>query len=102
MGRGLQVLIVASILLAWAGLAAIVTWQAKLRHIPLQYVTGTALVVVGVGFQVLHLTVSDDYLHRHFGEPSATLMRHMWRGGWLGVLIGALTIAAAYFLGTGP
>jgi hypothetical protein len=101
MGRGLAVLVVGSILLVSAGVAAVVIWQAEARHVSLRYVLGVGMVVIGAGFMVLHLSVTDEYLHRHFGEPAASRMRQLWRGGWVGVLLGAVTIAAEFFLGAG-
>ena len=67
MGRGRAVLVVVSILLVSATLAAVVIWQAKARGIPLPYVLGVGAVVLGVGFFVLHLSVTDEYLRREFG-----------------------------------
>jgi hypothetical protein len=47
------------------------------------------------------LSVSDEYLRQHFGgAENATRMRQMWRGGWVGVLLGTTMIAAQYFLGS--
>ena len=102
MGRGMAALIVASVLLVSVGGAAVIIWQAKAHGVPLFYVLGPLMVVVGVGFTALHLSVSDEYLRQHFGgEENATRMRQMWRGGWVGVVLGAAMIAAEYFLGSG-
>jgi tetratricopeptide (TPR) repeat protein len=46
---------------------------------------------------VLHLTLSDDFLRRQFGEPGAGQMRRAWRGGWVGVLLGAALLGLHYF-----
>src|SRR5262245_31969930 len=103
MGRGRAAVIVTAIVLASAGGAGVILWQAKAHGVPLFYVLGTLMVVLGIGFSALHLSVSDEYLRRHFGgEENATRMRQMWRGGWVGVLLGVAMIAAQYFLGGGP
>lgn len=102
MGRGRATGIVAAILLVSVGGAAVVIWQAKAHGIPLFYILGPLMVVVGMGFTALHLSVSDEYLRQHFGgEENAARMRQTWRGGWVGVLLGAAMIAAEYFLGSG-
>jgi hypothetical protein len=103
MGRGWATLIVAGILLASAAAAAAIIWQARVHAVPLFYALGALMVAVGVGFSVLHLSVGDEYLRQHFGgQENATRMRQMWRGGWVGVLLGVTMIAAQYFLGGGP
>lgn len=103
MGRGRAVVIVAVILLVSVGGAAVVIWQAKAHGVPLFYILGPLMVVLGLGFTALNLSVSDDYLRQHFGgEENATRMRQMCRGGWVGVLIGIAMIAFQYFLGGGP
>ena len=103
MGRGRATVIVAAIVLASAGGAAVVIWQAKAHGVPLFYVLGPLMVAIGIGFSALHLSVSDEYLRQHFGgEENATRMRQMWRGGWVGVLIGVAMVAAQYFLGGAP
>jgi drug/metabolite transporter (DMT)-like permease len=102
-GRGWASLIVVGILLASAGGAALLIWQARVHNVPLNYVIGALLVVIGVGFSVLHLSVNDEYLRQHFGgEENATRVRKMWRGGWVGALLGVAMIAAQYLLGGGP
>ena len=101
MRRTWAALIVAGILLASAGGAAIIIWQAKAHGVPLFYVLGAFIVVIGIGFSVLHLSVTDEYLRQHFGgEENATRIRQMWRGGWVGVLLGVAMIAAQHFLGS--
>jgi hypothetical protein len=101
MHRTWAALIVAGILLASAGGAAIIIWQAKAHSVPLSYILGALMVVIGIGFSVLHWSVSDEYLRQHFGgEENATRMRQMWRGGWVGVLLGVAMIAAQHFLGS--
>ena len=103
MGRGRAAVIVTAIFLASAVGAAVIIWQAKAHGVPLFYVLGTLMVAVGIGFSLLHLSVSDEYLRQHFGgEENATRMRQMWRGGWVGALLGVAMIAAQYFLGGGP
>jgi hypothetical protein len=99
MGRGWGIVIVAVILLTSAGLAALLIWNFSTHLI--RYLVGTVLVVVGVGFAALHLTVSDEYLQHHFGESAATRMRSLWRSGWGGALVGVAIIVVEYFLGTG-
>ena len=99
MGRGLRIVLVASVLLVSAALAGLVIWYFSPRSI--RYGVGALMVAVGTGFTILHLTVRDEYLDRHFGEPAASRMRQLWRTGWVGVLIGAAMIAAEHFLGTG-
>src|SRR5262245_48958213 len=101
MRRTWATLIVAGIILASAGGAAIIIWQALAHGVPLFYVLGALMIVIGVGFAVLHLSVSDEYLRQHVGgEENATRMRQMWRGGWVAVLGGVTMIAAQYFLGS--
>jgi MFS family permease len=99
MRRGTKVLILVCVLLVIGGIGAVIIWQAEAHHIPILLVTGVLLVVLGAGSEAMHLTVSDEYLRTHFPEPLATQFREQWRRGWVGVLLGALTIAAAYFLG---
>ena len=99
--RTWAVLFVAGILLASVGGAAIVIWQAKAHSIPLFYILGALMVVLGIGFSILHLSVSDEYLRQHIGgEENAKRVREMWRGGWTGALLGVAMIAAQYFLGS--
>ena len=102
MGRGRAVLVVAAILLVSVGGAAVVIWQAEANGIPYMYVLGVMTAVTGAGFSLLNAGVSDEYLRRHFGGgENASRVREVWRGGWVGVLLGALMIAAEYFLGAG-
>jgi len=102
MSRGRAGVIVTAILLASVAGAVVIIWQAKAHDVPRFYVLGPLMVVIGIGFSALHLGVSDEYLRRHFGgEENATRMRQMWRGGWVGVVLGVAMIAAQYFLG-GP
>src|SRR5262249_6103320 len=67
MGRGRAAVIVTAIFLASAVGAAVIIWQAKAHGVPLFYVLGTLMVAVGIGFSLLHLSVSDEYLRQHFG-----------------------------------
>ena len=88
------------LLVVWA---VVIVWQAKTHGVPLFYVLGPLMVVIGIGFSALHLGVSDEYLRRHFkGDENAVRMRQMLRGGWVGVLLGVAMVAAQYFLGGGP
>jgi hypothetical protein len=101
MQRALGILFVATVLLASVGTTGIIIWQTEAGNISMRsvrYGIGALLIVVGVCFTVLQLAVNDDYLARHFGEASVGRMRQMWRGGWVGVLLGAAMIAAAYWL----
>jgi hypothetical protein len=99
--RTWAVLFIAGVLLASAGGAAIIIWQAKAHNVPLFYILGALMIVIGIGSSVLHLSVSDEYLRQHFGgEENATRMRKMWREGWVGVPLGAAMIATQFFLGS--
>jgi hypothetical protein len=70
--------------------------------VPFFYILGGLMMVLGTGFMLMHLSVSDEYLRQHCGgEENAARMRHTWRGGWLGVLTGAVMIAFEYFIGSG-
>ena len=100
MKRTWSVLIVAGIVLASAGGGVILVEQAKAHYIPLFYLLGPLVAAMGIGFSVLHWSVSDEYLRQNFGgEENARRMREMWRGGWVGLLIGIAMVAAQYFLG---
>ncbi len=101
MQRRLGIVFVATIVLASLGGLAIIIWLRETDRLSmrsLRYGLGALMIVVGAAFTVLQWAVSDDYLARHFGEASVGRTRQMWRSGWVGVLIGAATIAAAYFL----
>jgi hypothetical protein len=103
MSRGRASLIVAGILLVSAAGAAVLIWQAKAHAVPLNYVVGALMVATGAGFSALHLSVGDEYLRQHFGgDENAAQVRRLWRGGWVGVLLGAAIVAAQYLLGGGP
>jgi tetratricopeptide (TPR) repeat protein len=97
MSRGLRVLIVVSVLLLSAALAAGVIWQAEAQGVASSFVLGVILVVVGGGALVMHLTLSDDFLRRQFGEPDVGQVRRTLRGGWVGVLLGAALLGLHYF-----
>jgi len=102
MGRGTATLVVASIFLVSFGGAAVVIWQALAHGVPIFYVIGGLAVVIGTGFSLLNAGATDEYLRQHFGgEENASRVRQMWRGGWVGVVIGVVMIAAEYFLGLG-
>ena len=101
--RPLGILVLACILIVSGGFAAIIIWQAEagnISHGTTRYLTGGVMVVVGLGLTALHLSVSDERLRMEFGN-SASQIRKLWRGGWIGALIGAAIIAAEYFLGNG-
>ena len=101
MNRTLSALIVVGIVLASAAGGIILVRQAKAHYVPLFYVVGPLVVIIGICFSVLHWSVSDEYLRRHFGgDENATRLREMWRGGWVAVPIGVALIAAQYFLGS--
>jgi cation transporter-like permease len=94
-------LIVVCIVLGSAAGGIILVRQAKAHDVPLFYVLGPLVVAIGIGFSALHLSVSDAYLRQHFGgDENAKRMREMWRGGWLGALIGLALIAVQYFFGS--
>jgi hypothetical protein len=101
MNRTLSAVIVVGIVLVSAAGGVILVWQANAHFVPLFYVIGPLVVAIGVGFTVLHWSVSDEYLRQHFGgDENARRMREMWRGGWVGVPIGIALVAAQYFLGS--
>jgi hypothetical protein len=99
MKRGLAYLFVAFIILLSIGGAGVLIWLTEVQHVPRGYVLGPLFLVIGVGFTALNLGVTDEYLRKHFGgDANADRMRDMWRGGWVGIVIGAGMIAAEYFL----
>jgi hypothetical protein len=64
--------------LASAAGGVILVRQAKAHYVPLFYVLGPLVVVIGIVFSILHVSVSDDYLRQHFGdEENAKRMREM-------------------------
>jgi tetratricopeptide (TPR) repeat protein len=97
MSRTLRVLVVACALIVSVALPAVVFWQAGKHGFATKYVLGVIVVVLGAAFTTLHLTVSDDFLRRHYGERGAVEMRRAWRGGWIGVLLGAFLLGVHYF-----
>ena len=99
--RGLRVLLVASILLASAGLAAVLIWQAEARQLSSAYVCGVGSLVLGTVVMVLHLTLSDEFLDRHLGKEAATSLRRTCRSAWVVVVLGAAMIAVEFFAGPG-
>ena len=101
MNRTLSAFIVVGIVLASAAGGVMLVRKAKAHYVPLFYVLGPLVVALGTIFSILHWSVSDEYLRRHFGgDENATRMREMWRGGWLAVAAGVALIAAQYFLGS--
>jgi hypothetical protein len=85
-----------------AGLLAPIIWLVNVKHVSLRYVLGVLMVAAGVAISLLHCSVSDEYLRKHFGgEENASRVRRLWRGGWVGVLLGVVMIAAEFFLGSG-
>ena len=101
--RPLGILVLVGTLIVSGGVAAILIWQAEagnISHGTIRYATGGVMVVVGLGFTALHLSFSDERLHKRFGN-SAPQIRKLWRGGWIGALIGTAIITAEYFLGNG-
>jgi hypothetical protein len=101
MKRTWAILFVLGIAVVSLGGGAILAWQASVHYIPLFYVLGPLVVVLGIGFTILHRNVSDEYLRQNFGdEENARRMREVWRGGWVGIPLGLAMIAAQYFLGS--
>lgn len=101
MNRTWSAFLVVSIVIASAAGGVILFWKAKAHYIPLFYVLGPLLAVIGIIFSILHWSVSDEYLRKHFGgDENARRMREMWRGGWVGVVGGIALIVAQYFLGS--
>jgi hypothetical protein len=102
MQRRAGVLFVAAVVLVSVGCTAILIWQTEIGNISMRtvrYGLGALMIVVGVGFTVMQKCVGDKYLVRHFGAQDVSQTRKMWRGGWVGALIGAAIIAAAYLFG---
>src|SRR5262245_21449614 len=79
-----------------AALAAVVIWQIEKYGVASSYVLGVSLVVLGAVFTTVHLTVSDDFFRRHFGEPGMGPMQRACRTGWVGVLLGAALLGFHY------
>ena len=96
MRRGLHLAVVAAILLGSAGFAVLVIRWADTHPTGFQLVLGLTFVALGAGLMVLHLTASDAFLHRHFGEPGAGRMRRSLRSGWAGVVLGAAMLGLYY------
>jgi tetratricopeptide (TPR) repeat protein len=94
--RGFRALVLALLLTASAALAGAVIWWSEAREGRLQYVLGVGFLALGLVFTTLQLTLSDDFLRRHFGEPSAGQMRRAWRGGWVGILLGGAMLGVLY------
>jgi tetratricopeptide (TPR) repeat protein len=94
MSRGFRVLIVVSILLVSVALAAVVIWQETVHGVA--PVLGLIFLVVGMAGTMLHLTLSDDFLHRHFGEADADQIRQFGRRAWVGVLLGSALFGIHY------
>jgi tetratricopeptide (TPR) repeat protein len=86
MSRGFRVLVVVSILIVAVALAAVQIREGVHGVTP---VFGLVLLVLGAAGLTLHLTLSDDILRRHSGEPGADPRREFWRSGWVGVVLGA-------------
>ena len=102
MNRTWSAFIVIAMVLASGAGGVILFWQARAHYVPLFYVLGPLVAVIGVIFSVLDRSVSDAYLRRQFGgdDENARRMREMWRGGWVGVVGGVALIAVQYFLGS--
>jgi tetratricopeptide (TPR) repeat protein len=96
MSRGLRVLVVACILIVSMALPAVVIWQTEKHGFSTPYVLGVIFVVLGATFTTLYLTVNDNFLRRHYGERGAVQMRRTWRGGWIGVSLGAVLLGLHY------
>jgi tetratricopeptide (TPR) repeat protein len=95
MSLGSRVLVVAAILLGSVALAGVVIWQMEAHRVAVPLVLGVMFVVLGAAGMTLHLTLSDDVIRRHFGEPEQ--LRRFWRRGWVGVLLGAALLGLDYF-----
>jgi hypothetical protein len=90
-----KALIAAFILLASLSVAIFVIYQAATGHISMRtirYTLGVLLIIIGLSFTALYYIVGPSP-----GSPNEKL----WRGGWIGALVGVATIIAEYFLGTG-
>jgi uncharacterized membrane protein len=101
MQRALGILCVTMIVLVSVVSTAILIWQVEAGKISMRsvrYGLGALMIVIGTCFTVLQMTVSDEVLRRYWGEANVDRMRRTWRGGWIGVLLGAAMIAAAYYL----
>jgi hypothetical protein len=96
--RGRAILIVTTIVGGSIAVAALMIWQCHVHGIPLWYPLGALLIVLGVGSTIMNLAVSDERLRAQFGEKYGPQLREQWRGGWVGVLIGAAMIVVTYFL----
>jgi tetratricopeptide (TPR) repeat protein len=89
-------LAVAAILILFVGLAALAVWQFERHGVESLVVIGLSLIVIGTGSTILHLTASDDFLRRHFGEASVAPRRRALRSGVVSVLLGALILGVQY------
>jgi tetratricopeptide (TPR) repeat protein len=94
MGRGLRVLGFVAVLLGSAALAAVLIWQEQVHGVA--PVLGLVLLALGAAGMILHLSLSDDFLRRHLGDPTAGQTRGFCRSGWVGVLLGAALLGLHY------
>jgi tetratricopeptide (TPR) repeat protein len=92
----LRILVVVSILVVPVAIAAALVWQAESHPVTARYVIGVGMLVLGAACLALHLTLSDDFLRRHFVAPGADEMRRFLRRWWIGVLLGAALLGLHY------
>src|SRR5262249_18287656 len=62
------------------------------------YVLGLGFFVFGAAATTLHLTASDAFLHRHFGDRGAEEVRRAGRQGWVPMLLGLLMLGTNYWM----
>jgi tetratricopeptide (TPR) repeat protein len=86
MKRGLQALVLGSILTGSVAIAGWLFWHHQIHGVT--PVTGLVLLTFGVVTMILGLTLSDEALCRQFGSRDATAMRRSLRSGWIGILLG--------------
>jgi tetratricopeptide (TPR) repeat protein len=94
MGRNLRVVGFVAVLLGSAALAAVLIWQEQVHGVA--PVLGLLFLALGAAGMTLHLSLSDDFLRRHLGEPAAGQARGFCRSGWVGILLGAALLGLHY------
>ena len=91
MSRSLRVLVPASILIVTAALMAMVIWQEEVHGVV--FVLGVCLLMLlmfGAVGMMLYLALSDDFLHRYFGDNLRL------QGLWILLLLGAAWLGLHY------